>query len=333
METRLVVFDMDGVLVDVSRSYRDVVRQTALRFFKDATAWEELPQPLCTLSDIATVKQSGGLNNDWDLTGQVLSLLMTLVDTTGGEPEIESEPWSMYEEMVSQWDVSQLSGYLKETDRALSQLLTNGDTVLHPTIQRLYRGDIGSGNIIKQIFQEIYLGKDLFETTYPFTAKSYHGEGYIKRETLLISRSELELLSRECFLAIATGRPRMEAEFSLNRFKIADLFSAVYTLDDCLKEEQERQSRGERQVSLSKPNPFMLDALAAQLKYDNGRCFYIGDMPDDMLAAAQANAPFEGVGILLSAPEKDRLREGLLQAGAKYIIDSFRELKYLLKRD
>ena len=333
MKTTLIVFDMDGVLVDVSRSYRDVVRQTARLFFKDAAAWKDLPQPLCTLSDIARVKQRRGLNNDWDLTCRVISLLMTLVDTAGGQPHLESEPWSMYEEMVSQWDVSQLGKYLKETDSALWQLVANSDTALHPFIQRLYQGDIGRGNIIKQIFQEIYLGKDLFESTYPVAAKRYHGEGYIKRETLLVSRSELKLFSRENLLAIATGRPRMEAEFSLNRFQIADLFSAVYTLDDCLKEEQKRHARGEPKITLSKPNPFMLDALAAQLKDDNGKCYYIGDMPDDMLAASRANTPFEGIGLLLSAPEKDRLREGMRQAGAKHIIDSFQELEYLLKPD
>ena len=31
---KLIVFDMDGVLIDVSRSYRDTVRQTAKLFLK-----------------------------------------------------------------------------------------------------------------------------------------------------------------------------------------------------------------------------------------------------------------------------------------------------------
>lgn len=320
------MFDMDGVLVDVSRSYRDVVRQTALMFFKEATAWEDLPRPLCTLSDIAVVKQSGGLNNDWDLTCRVISLLMTLIDTVDGYPDSESDPWSRYESMVKRWDVSQLSNYLKTTERPLSQLLKKSDKTMHPVVNCLYKGNIGSGNIIKQIFQEIYLGQDLFESNYPVSVKHCHGEGYIKRETLLIKRRELDLFSSAGTLAIATGRPRIEAEYSLHRFQIADCFSAIYTLDDCLKEEQRRQDRGEETVSLSKPSPFMLDALAAQLKHENGKCYYIGDMPDDMLAASRATAPFEGIGLLLSAPEKELLREGLRQAGAKHIIDNSADL-------
>ena len=76
----LIVFDMDGVIIDVSNSYRDVVRQTTKQFFSPAKAAEHLPEPLFELSDLAVVKQSGGLNNDWDLTVAVINLLFTLVD-------------------------------------------------------------------------------------------------------------------------------------------------------------------------------------------------------------------------------------------------------------
>ncbi len=70
----LIVFDMDGVLVDVSASYRDVVRKTARLFFKGARSWERLPDHLFSLADLADIKQSGGLNNDWDLTAATLDL-------------------------------------------------------------------------------------------------------------------------------------------------------------------------------------------------------------------------------------------------------------------
>ena len=64
----VIVFDMDGVLIDVSRSYRDTVRQTAKLFLKNAPLSKKLPEPLFPLTDLAAVKQSGGLNNDWDLS-------------------------------------------------------------------------------------------------------------------------------------------------------------------------------------------------------------------------------------------------------------------------
>ena len=74
----LIVFDMDGVIIDVSASYRDVVRHTAGLFFQPAQGAEKLPDPLFDLADLAAVKQSGGLNNDWDLTYLVIKLLFSL---------------------------------------------------------------------------------------------------------------------------------------------------------------------------------------------------------------------------------------------------------------
>ena len=79
---KLIVFDMDGVLIDVSNSYRDTVRQTAGLFFSLARHAERLPEPLFDLQDLAEVKQSGGLNNDWDLSFQVISLLTTTLEKT-----------------------------------------------------------------------------------------------------------------------------------------------------------------------------------------------------------------------------------------------------------
>ena len=50
---KLIVFDMDGVLIDVSSSYRDTVRQTAGLFFSPAKQADLLPEPLFDLADLA----------------------------------------------------------------------------------------------------------------------------------------------------------------------------------------------------------------------------------------------------------------------------------------
>ncbi|MCL5807999.1 MAG: hypothetical protein M1418_05570 [Deltaproteobacteria bacterium] len=43
---KLIVFDMDGVLIDVSGSYRETVRKAARLFFAGAKGFESLPDPL-----------------------------------------------------------------------------------------------------------------------------------------------------------------------------------------------------------------------------------------------------------------------------------------------
>ena len=324
----LIVFDMDGVIVDVSGSYRDVVRQTAGLFFRPARASEKLPQPLFELSDLAAVTQSGGLNNDWDLTFMVISLLFHLV----AKPEVRKNqnPWMRYQQTIEKCEVSALAEFLISTDNPLSVLLAKHGKQEDKFIMEFYAGDVGSGNIIKQIFQEVYLGQKLFKTTYNIEPQFYRGEGYILREELLIDRSILEALSRENILAIATGRPAKEAEYPLEHFQLNQFFQHIFTLDDCIREEKRIFREEGKSVSLSKPNPFMLDAIVANLKESISDFYYIGDMPDDMLAAARSKAGFKSVGILIAASDKLGLNKELKRAGADYIVEDFEALKKII---
>ncbi|MFH1432802.1 MAG: histidinol-phosphate transaminase [archaeon] len=58
------IFDVDGVLVDVSGSYRRAVKETCEFFLKSEV----------TADEIQKVKNSGGCNNDWDLSMKIISL-------------------------------------------------------------------------------------------------------------------------------------------------------------------------------------------------------------------------------------------------------------------
>jgi histidinol-phosphate aminotransferase len=53
-----IIFDIDGVLVDVSQSYREAIRQTA----------EAITGKKFTAADVATVKKLPDSNNDWEVT-------------------------------------------------------------------------------------------------------------------------------------------------------------------------------------------------------------------------------------------------------------------------
>ncbi len=319
---------MDGVIIDVSNSYRDVVRRTTKLFFCPARDSENLPEPLFELSDLAAVKQSGGLNNDWDLTSVVINLLYSLID----KPIVhQSEnPWIRYRETISRCDVTVIAEYLKATVQPLASLLRDKGKPADNFISGLYGGDVGSGNIIKQIFQEIYLGPVLFKSTYHMGPAIYREEGYILRERLLLDRTILEEISRENVLAIATGRPRLEAEYPLKHFRLRQFFPLVLTLDDCVNEEKRIFKEEGRAVSLSKPDPFMLDAIAEGYRNAVNGFFYIGDMPDDMLAAARSRVGFKSIGLLISAPDQSSLKKNLLRAGADYIVEDFESLKKII---
>jgi HAD superfamily hydrolase (TIGR01548 family) len=328
MKKKLVVFDMDGVIMDVSESYRDVVRHTVGLFFQPAKGAQKLPDPLFELSDLAAVKQSGGLNNDWDLTYLVIKLLFSFMN----QPVMQEDrdPWNRYHENIRRCNVAPLAAYLRSTDKPLAALLKQHGKLENEFIRSLHEGDVGSGNIIKQMFQEIYLGADLFRSTYHRDPAVYRGEGFILREKVLIDRQLLAELSLNHVLAIATGRPQAEADYPLQHYNLDQFFATVITLDDCLREEQRLFEKSGHAVSLSKPHPFMLDAIAQIHKDDVGACYYVGDMPDDMLAAARSTGGYKGIGLLLAAPDKESLKKKLIQAGADYIVGHFEALKKII---
>jgi HAD superfamily phosphatase len=63
MARALIVFDMDGVLVDVSGSYRESIAQTVKHFTgKEVTG-----------TAIQDYKNAGGWNNDWALSQKIIS--------------------------------------------------------------------------------------------------------------------------------------------------------------------------------------------------------------------------------------------------------------------
>jgi HAD superfamily hydrolase (TIGR01548 family) len=62
LKAQAILFDMDGVLVDVSSSYRLTIQKTVLFFAGEEASPQEIQQ----------LKQQGGYNNDWDLTEAIL---------------------------------------------------------------------------------------------------------------------------------------------------------------------------------------------------------------------------------------------------------------------
>jgi HAD superfamily phosphatase len=62
MTKPLLIFDMDGVLVDVTESYRETIARTVARF-----TGVEMPR-----SRIQDYKNQGGFNDDWELTHHII---------------------------------------------------------------------------------------------------------------------------------------------------------------------------------------------------------------------------------------------------------------------
>ena len=68
------LFDIDGVLIDTSGSYRRSVIQATEYLVRISAGLTGGPEPLVTPEDVLAFKMAGGFNSDWDLTPALAGL-------------------------------------------------------------------------------------------------------------------------------------------------------------------------------------------------------------------------------------------------------------------
>ncbi len=217
---KVIIFDMDGVLADVSSSYREAIKKTAEKYLGRIISNHE----------IQLLKDEGGFNNDWKLTFELI------------KRDVKANSDITYEE-------------------------------------------------VKSAFQERYLGKN--------------NSGLISNEKLILNIDVIEELRKEYALGIATGRPKEEAEFFLQKYGIYNYFKTIICKED---------------VGLNeKPDPLGIILALKELAAAPSSAVYLGDTVDDM--AASTSAGVVGLGVVPPyATEKEKLETLLLSKGAKFVI-------------
>src|SRR3990167_674011 len=112
----LLIFDIDGVLVDVSKSYRVAIKKTVEHFTGEETS----------LQDVHALKNMGGYNNDWDAS----EALIKSKGKNAGKQKIigkfqdiyaelmDNEPWLMdkriLESLSKRYKMAVFTGRIRE---------------------------------------------------------------------------------------------------------------------------------------------------------------------------------------------------------------------------
>ncbi len=341
----ILIFDMDGVLVDVSRSYRRTIRQTVQIYLESLLGFEKRGRRgWITNGEISLFKSVGGFNNDWDLTS---GLLLYLLSTSSIPPLPKRKSLSSISEAVLYLKTkSSLFRQKKTTRPKRTQLLSflkkvkskgggiNGvSRILGMSRQGwVYgMGDLDRENLVKRIFQEIYLGK-MFARRYHLRPIFYKGEGLYLQERALIPRKILSTLRKKVKMGIASGRPRFEAELALKRFGFHPYFDSVVTLDECEAEENHIFLSTGRKMQCSKPHPYSLLKVVQEIGIGNPYCAFVGDVVDDMLAAQAAKKYLQilAIGFLAGHRSKKIGQEALIKAGAGLVIENPEQLLRLV---
>lgn len=336
----VLIFDMDGVLIDVSKSYRKTIQQTIHTYIDTCLGFKRGRRSLATNEEISLFKAAGGFNNDWDLTSGILLYLLSVSTLLPSQRmkrcssidevllHLKKETSRLGKHRILRIKKKRLIVFLKKV-KSSGGGLTGVRRVLKASWDGwVYQsGDLDKENLVKRIFQEIYLGKKFF-SCYRLPRIFYKGTGYYLRESLLISRNLLTALRKKLRLAIASGRPRFEAELALKRFHLLSFFDSVVSLDECKEEENRILKSTGKKMNRSKPHPYSILKAVKEIGISSPRCGYVGDVVDDMVAARAAERELSilAIGFLSGRRNRNAMEESLLQGGADLVIKNPREL-------
>ena len=249
-----IIFDIDGVLIDVIDSYNQTIMETIQHILKSRFNLTLTDFPIEEL--IIKFRHTGGFNNDIDTT---YSIILTI----------------LYCKIINNKNTNQLKKFFI---KLIDNLDDKGILSVENELRKLgniedIKNKLGypkDDNIISTVFNEIFYGPHLFKKQFNKDPKYYFSKPLINNDKIIINEETIQQLSKEFDgkLVLISGRSKSAAYFTLNN--ILDYFIK----DACVFLEDEKKE-------YSKPNTYAIHKVFNQLKLRNA--IYVGDSIEDIL--------------------------------------------------
>lgn len=198
-----VVLDVDGVLVDVSDSYRRAIVESL-----DAVYGASIDR-----TGVQQFKDAGGFNNDWELTYAAGLFLLA-----------RREGLSM--------DLSAFTDLVAATGGGLGAARTVIADTIGPAARERVHANWDRARL-RETFQALYLGAELYRELEE-GEPPLEREGYIHDEPILVTEETLRTLVDRSPVGVLTGRPAAEAAIALERLPLQIDEAYRRTMDDWL---------------------------------------------------------------------------------------------------
>lgn len=329
-----LILPLNDIVIDTRLTYHEVVRQTVQLYFERAVGLLPTTEPLLTPAEVTLLQKVGNFTSHWDLTTAFVMYfigllppmpsptfpLSTHVPALLAYLQIAGERLNTSVEVIRrQKNIPQLAQKVAAAGGGLKAAIK----ILPRTNRHLLvmRGNITEANLVARIFQELYLGTDLFEQTYGQQAIMIQSTGYIEYEKLLIDREVLAQLSRTISLAAISNRPRPEVERSLQVGEIGRYFQSVIALEDI------NQAK-----AAGPPHPWALLETVRHFSSPPRQCAYLGVNIGDVQAARKAgqSTPFFAIGCLHGAHDKEDMSRLFKEHRVDLILEHPDHLKALI---
>jgi HAD superfamily phosphatase len=272
-----LLFDMDGVLLDITKSIRRINCLAVPFYLREVLGWSA-GDDLVTSAEIEMFKNAGGFNDDVELT---CAIVLHFLVKEHEHPGATAETLNVFKPNLAGFArrIAEGGGGL-DVAEAICFEHFNHDGRLEINLDYRKRE-------ITQIFFELFGGHECAEI-YGSAAKRYLGEGYWKLDKPLIdvarlSRAALTTPAKK--LGILTGRLGGEARIGLRVAGLEEVipYSNVVTSDD----------------KHLKPDPRGLRKLVDRLGITAG--VYVGDTRDDFRTVDNYRKAFPGAPPILAA--------------------------------
>lgn len=367
-EAEKIIFDFDGVLAQTNQSYLQTIRNLVDYYFLEILGLEGEKGKLATLIDIQKFKDTGLYNNDWKLSYALTSYYVKLilrkldqqnklqefVDTFGDlrfsdiESFIQSlkkvgtflvkcgitgtELSVLKDDSIVGLDLFLAHSSLDKQKPIEASLLGVDPEVVQNKerlVQLLVPYDLEKPDLLKGLFEELYLGKDMYTKIYGKPSFFKFNSSFMDMEAFIPSKETLGKLKQKFGkFGIYSGRPRPQGLYVLEKYGYMNYFekSEFVFLGDMLKSEDEMNKLG-------KPDPTLFIELLQKSVKKDSKVVYVGDgIADAMLVENAKGKGMDGLlflGVISSSEDSNKLFTEYSKHGADAVLTDVNDIPYL----
>jgi HAD superfamily hydrolase (TIGR01548 family) len=300
-EIDAIIFDCDGVLIDITKSYDQAIIKTTQYVLENFAKINDAINVDFKIID--GFKSTGGFNDEVDLTyAAIISLVAA--------KKLEKDQTSFIFDVIKNADSSGIV--------SVEKYLKNQVDISDIKKQLSYPG-MHHENPLYQIFDELFYGSELYHKLFRNPSK-FSEAGLIDQDNVILNNLLIEKLQKkfDSKISIVTGRGKESASYSLKTLlEKFDLKNSVFLEDESRE--------------LAKPNPQSL--LNAIKGMNCVSTLFVGDSMEDFIMANKATdlgSKTTFCGIIGTSKNPQEKLELFQRNGAILVLDSINLLPKVL---
>ncbi len=298
-----IIFDCDGVLIDITQSYDSAITKTVqyiLKNYADISNGITIDHKI-----IDGFKSTGGFNDEVDLAYAAILCIVSAVKSKKDQSDF----------------IFNVINNIDSTGIVSVEKFLNDSTISNIKNKLSYPGTHHE-NLLYRIFDELFYGPKLYHTLFQRDSR-FSEPGLIEQDKVILTDTLLEKLEKIFgnSIGMLTGRG-----FESVKYSIPSLIDKFNLKNSLFLEDEPR--------SLAKPNPESLIRCISGM--GNYTTLYVGDSMEDFIMAKKVTTSGRKVvfcGIIGTSKNPQEKLELFSKHGVILVINSINDIPKILNSD